>query len=316
MDMDLSTETPKGRSSDSSSPEFEFWVVGNPSHPQQELLTADELFVDGVLLPLHLLSVVHSEQKPRLEPEPEPEPEPAETPPDTSPPPPSEPSPASITSSISSSPSSGSKRWKDIFKVGEKKGEEKEGQRRERMSGGAELNINIWPFSRSRSAGNGAAAGRPRASAMAGRKSSSAPCSRSNSRGESSKPSSGGGPTRRWAASPGRAGLSGGVHLGRTSPVWQIRRGEKRSEPAAGRGPERANQRDNKVTGRKKGSGIGGGVRVLNLNVNTCIGYRNQVSCRGDDKDGVTDGGQTAGEAGGSNRSIFSLRSFFSKKVY
>ncbi|KAG1331444.1 translation initiation factor IF-2-like [Cocos nucifera] len=307
--MDLSTEAPKRRSSDSSSPEFEFWVVGNPSHPQQELLTADELFVDGVLLPLHLLSVVHSEPEPR--PEPEPEPEPAETPPEPS------------QASISSSPSSGSKRWKDIFKVGEKKGEEKEGQRRERRSGGggaAELNINIWPFSRSRSAGNGASAGRRRASAMAGRKASSAPCSRSNSRGESSKPSAAaaagsGGSTKRWAASPGRAGLSGGVHLGRTSPVWQIRRGEKRIEPAAGRGLERANQGD-KVTGSKKGSGLGGGGRVLNLNVNTCIGYRNQVSCRGDDKDGATDSGQTAGEAGGSNRSFFSLRSFFSKKVY
>ncbi|XP_017700377.1 translation initiation factor IF-2-like [Phoenix dactylifera] len=198
--MDVSTETPKRRSSDSSSPEFEFWVVGNPSYPQQELLTADELFVDGVLLPLHLLSVVHSEPEPRPEPDPEPEPV-----------------------SISSSPSSGSKRWKDIFKVREKKGEEKEAQRREwRGSGAAELNINIWPFSRSRSAANGAAASRPRASAVAGRKVSSAPCSRSNSRGESSKPSAAaaaGGPTRRWAARPGRAGLSGAVHLGRTNPV-------------------------------------------------------------------------------------------------
>lgn len=315
--MDLSSENPKRRSADSS-PEFEFWMVGNPSYPQQELLTADELFVDGVLLPLHLLSIVHSE--------PDPESEMAEPPPDRSPPPPPPPRPQPpvepVPASISSSPSSGSKRWKDIFKVGEKKGEEKEGQRRERRSGGggggAELNINIWPFSRSRSAGNGAAASRPRASAMAGRKASSAPCSRSNSRGESSKPSAAaavGGPTRRWAASPGRAGLSGGVPMGRASPVWQIRRGEKRIEPAAGRGPARANQRDT-ATGSKKGSGIGGGVRVLDLNVNTCIGYRNQVSCRGDDKDGVTYGDRTADEGAGSNRSFFSLRSFFSKKVY
>ncbi|XP_073099777.1 uncharacterized protein [Elaeis guineensis] len=310
--MDLSSEVPKRRSADSS-PEFEFWMVGNPSYPQPELLTADELFVDGVLLPLHLLSVVHSE--------PDPEPELAEPQPEPSPPPPLppplEPSPASI----SSSPSSGSKRWRDIFKVGEKKGNEKERPRREsKGSGGsaAEININIWPFSRSRSAGNGgAAAGRSRASSMAGRKASSAPCSRSNSRGESSKPSSAAaaGATRRWAASPGRAGLSGGVHLGRTSPVWQIRRGEKRTEPAASRGLERANQRD-KVTGGKRGSGFGGGVRVLNLNVNTCIGYRNPVSCRGNGKDGVTGGGRTASEDGGGNGSLFSLRSFFSKKVY
>ncbi|XP_017701695.2 translation initiation factor IF-2-like [Phoenix dactylifera] len=311
--MDLSLEPPKRRSADSS-PEFEFWMVGNPSYPQPELLTADELFVDGVLRPLHLLSVVHSEA--------DPEPELAEPPPDPSPPlpPPLEPSPASITSSISSSPSSGSKRWRDIFKVGEKKGNEKERPRREsKGSGGsaAELNINIWPFSRSRSAGNGAVtAGRSRAFSMAGRKASSAPCSRSNSRGESSKPSAAGaGTTRRWAASPGRAGLSGGVHLGRTSPVWQIRRGEKRTEPAACRGLERANQRD-KVTGCKKATGFGGSVRVLNLNVNTCIGYRNQVSCRGNGKDGVTGGGRTATEGSGGNGSLFSLRSFFSKKVY
>lgn len=314
--MDLSLETPKRRSSDSSSsPEFEFCMVGNPSDPHPELLTADELFVDGVLLPLHLLSVVHSQPDPG--PEPDPELEPAEPPPDPSPPPlppPLEPSPASI----SSAPSSGSKRWRDIFKVGERKGNEKERPRRERRDSGgsaAEININIWPFSRSRSAGNGgAASGRPRVSSLAGRKASSAPCSRSNSRGESSKPSAGA--TRRWAASPGRAGPGGGVHLGRTSPVWQIRRGEKRTEPAAGRGPERANQRD-KVTGGKRGSGIGSGVRVLNLNVNTCIGYRNQVSCRGNDKDGVTaSGDRTAGEGGGGNGSLFNLRSFFSKKVY
>nr|GMD11362.1 probable transcription repressor OFP9 [Ipomoea batatas] len=43
------------RSGDSTSPEFEFWMVRNPSFPQPNLLSADELFSDGVLLPLDLL---------------------------------------------------------------------------------------------------------------------------------------------------------------------------------------------------------------------------------------------------------------------
>lgn len=37
------------------SPEFEFWMVRNPSFPQPTQLSADELFSDGVLLPLDLL---------------------------------------------------------------------------------------------------------------------------------------------------------------------------------------------------------------------------------------------------------------------
>ncbi|KAK8937849.1 hypothetical protein KSP40_PGU007035 [Platanthera guangdongensis] len=46
----------------SSSPEFEFWMVHNPSLHPPDLLTADEIFVDGVLLPLQLLSLSCSER--------------------------------------------------------------------------------------------------------------------------------------------------------------------------------------------------------------------------------------------------------------
>ncbi|CAL9168654.1 unnamed protein product [Musa hybrid cultivar] len=285
--MDGSTDgSPRRSSSASSSPEFEFWAVGNP--PQQ-LLTADELFADGVLLPLHLLSLRQPNRETDAPPGSQPEPEPA---PDPSPPRP--PPAAGIAASISCSPASGSKRWKDIFRVGEKKAAEEKERRKERKAGAgaAELNINIWPFSRSRSAGSATAGGgRPRAS-VSGRRVSSAPCSRSNSRGESSKHPAAGG--RRWAASPGRPG---GVPVGRASPVWQIRRPELRDR--------------DKVTGGKRASGPG--LRVLNMNVNTCIGYRGQRSCRGDDKDGVTARARTAGDGGGT---LFSLKALFTKKVY
>ncbi|WOL11428.1 hypothetical protein Cni_G20190 [Canna indica] len=292
--MDACTEaSPRRSSAASSSPEFEFWAV---SDPPPQLLTADELFADGVLLPLHLLSL-----RPQPHPEPDPEappgtkPEPAPDPSPRPPPPPQLPA-ADLATSISCSPTSGSKRWKDIFRVGEKKTAEEKERRRERKGGGGgiggapELNINIWPFSRSRSAGSAAAGGaRPRTS-LSGRRVSSAPCSRSNSRGESSKQAvaSGG---RRWAASPGRPV---GVPVGRASPVWQIRRPEHR-------------ERDKVTAGRKS--------KVLNMNVNTCIGYGGggQRSCRGDDKHGVTGRERTAGDSGGS---LFSLRALFSKKVY
>ncbi|KAK7262124.1 hypothetical protein RJT34_29684 [Clitoria ternatea] len=153
-----------------ASPEFEFWMLRNPSFPQPNILSADELFHDGVLLPLHLLNKPHPTQIPNPEP----------------------------------SPPITSKRWKDIFR----KSEKEKGKKKERKTGNgasAELNINIWPFSRSRSAGNTA--------------------------GDSK--------SRKWPNSPGR----GGVHLGRSSPVWQIRRSK------------------------------GAKTKVLNLNVPKCIGY-------------------------------------------
>jgi hypothetical protein len=46
-----------------------------------------------------------------------------------------------------------------------------------------------------------------------------------------------------------------------------------------------------------------GGVKMLNLNVNTCIGYRNQVSC-------------SDGAGGGGNAGMFNFKAIFSKKVY
>ncbi|KAK6123925.1 hypothetical protein DH2020_042344 [Rehmannia glutinosa] len=204
----------------SNSPEFEFWMVNNPSFPPPNLLSADELFSHGVLLPLHHLHL--SNDTPTQDPEPSgsdqlPEPEISTTP---------ESAELSATSALTSS-----KRWRDIFRKNDKKisqasnieingdeHKEKDTNFKKKKNGGggggvsaAELNINIWPFSRSRSAGNGGS--RPRSAATASRKVSSAPCSRSNSAGESK--------SRKWPSSPGR----GGVHLGRTSPVWQVRRG-------------------------------------------------------------------------------------------
>lgn len=200
------------------SPEFEFQLPKlNPN-----LLSADELICKGVILPFHLLSL-SSEPDPEPEPEPELELEPVLE---------SEPE-ATVCCAMESI--STSRRWRNcIFKASEKKKEGTEMKvKKERGSKSkAELNINIWPFSRSHSAGTGGASGKKLLPVM--RKSRSEPCSRSNS-------------GRRWAAvSPGRGG--GGIHLGRASPAWQGRRaGLKRG------GKERV-----------KGS-------VLNLSVNSCI---------------------------------------------
>ncbi|XP_028555891.1 uncharacterized protein LOC110092455 [Dendrobium catenatum] len=197
---------------------------------------------------------------------------------------------------VSSSPTSSSRRWKDLFKaVREQKPElnEKKKERRSRSNGSSDLNINlnIWPFSRSRSTGNTGA--RPRS---ASRKISSAPCSRSNSRGES--PGS-----RRRAASPSRSG----VHLGRSSPVWQFRR--------TGMGPKDKGTKSGPTTSTPAHPAADGGVQALNLNVNSCIGYGNQVSCRDEDSDGLTRGARTA-EVNGGNGTMFSFRTLFYKKVY
>lgn len=187
-------------------------------------------------------------------------------------------------------------------------------ERRGSAGNATELNINIWPFSRSRSTGNTGTGTWNRAKVMvARRKASSAPCSRSNSRGESSKPAAAAAAVaatsrRRWASNPGRVGFNGGIHLGRTSPVRQLRRNCKPPEPK-----EKAQQGSD---GDAKKGGVSGGVRMLNLNVNACIGSRNQVSCREEDKDGVASGDRSAGSVGvGSNTVLFNLRSIFSKKV-
>ncbi|CAL9113287.1 unnamed protein product [Musa textilis] len=232
MGTSAAAESPRSRNrSASPSPEFEFWIDANPSSHQPQLLTADELFSDGLLLPLGILSLPlpgHTRTTARQT-------EPAKQP--TPPPPP--PAQKSITSSASCSSASGSKRWKDMFKVAERKGAEERKLPKDRRSGAAELNIGIWPFSRSRSAGSATTSGGRTRAAAYGRKASSAPCSRSSSRGESSKPASpsalaaAGG--RKWPTSPGRAG---GVHVGRSSPVWPIRCGSKVVEPVARRQPD------------------------------------------------------------------------------
>lgn len=321
-------------------------MVRNPSFPQPNLVSADELFVDGVLLPLHLLPSPDPEP-PNLCPEPEPEPEPETGPPESA--------PVSITDSVASF--TGSKRWRDIFKknsssgsgstkIKEEKEKEKEKEKdkkkaeKERKSGSgagsAELNINIWPFSRSRSAGNANTRPKSGPGASANRKVNSAPCSRSNSAGESK--------SRKWPSSPGRAG----VHVGRSSPVWQHRRGAAGSSSGSGSGlgvkssepPSRVDKASKKDvpdtrrirTGAKGGEGTPK-ARVLNLNVPMCIGYRHPLSCRSDENGAVNTrgvgsdssrkiiGNGTSSDSGGSSSAsnggnIFNLRSLFTKKVY
>ncbi|XP_042040935.1 uncharacterized protein LOC121786381 [Salvia splendens] len=239
--MEQPRSSPQNHST-TNSPEFEFWMLRNPSLPQPNLPSADELFSGGFLLPLHLPAEPQPPPKPTAATQPE------------------------------------SKRWRHLFK--------KSGGAVNNVVSAAELNINIWPFSRSRSAGS-----RPYAAA---RKASSAPCSRSNSAGESK--------SRRWAHSPNRAG----VHLRRSSPVWQLRGGR-----------EKVAKRDGNYGLTKVG---GSKARVLNLNVPTCIGYRNRLSC------GYGEGRAAAGSGGGCGGSVsgevirrshlFSIRSFFTKKVH
>lgn len=275
-----------GGGGSATSPEFEFWNLGrNPSPPT--LHSADELFSDGVLLPLHLLPC-HPDPDPEPEPGPSPESESTAT-------------SASIMSSAGNPLLTASKRWKEIFKRREKttltesnldgKSEKSSEKKREKKNGNgnnnnsAELNINIWPFSRSRSAGNNSVRSRPAVST--GRKVSSAPCSRSNSSGESKN-------RRSWPSSPGRAG----VHLGRTSPIWQVRRNWE---------------------GKSAGCGAEKG-RILNVNVPMCMRYQQHLSCRNDEK-GAVSGGEgggsgvrSGGRSGGRNGNLFYLRGLFSKK--
>ncbi|XP_057420916.1 uncharacterized protein LOC130714948 [Lotus japonicus] len=305
----METTTRSQTLSPTSSPEFEFWMVRNPSFPQPNILSADELFVDGVLLPLHLLPTT-------TKPDPLPKPDP-ETP--TSAPIP-EPSPA-ITDSVTSTPS---KRWKDIFRKSDKKTtaednneKPKKKEKKGGTGGGAaasaatELNINIWPFSRSRSAGNTGT--RPRLFAPAARKVNSAPCSRSNSAGESK--------SRKFPSSPARVG----VHVGRSSPVWQVRRGASASasKNAAESLPlnREKSKRETSTSCRSKlaSSGADTRAKVLNVNVPICIG--NHLSCRSDGNSGGSDYNSGGSDFRGSYRGhsdvggkIFNLRSFFSKK--
>ncbi|KAG5516389.1 hypothetical protein RHGRI_037189 [Rhododendron griersonianum] len=315
MPHTLAPSTSRRRTSTdpANSPEFEFWKVLNPSLPQPDLLSADELFVNGVLLPLHLLHLHPNHDPPD-------NPQPATENPDPEPKPISDPGPGPELSSLLPDPAAAalgvSKRWIDMFKKSDRKDEsckEKEKKKERKGTGvsGAELNIYLWPFSRSRSAGNGG--NRPRTAAAA-RKVSSAPCSRSNSAGESK--------TRRSSPSPSRVG----VHLGRSSPVWKVRRGGvgggRSFDPVA----VVRSQKDGNETGRKRTSADGGGggskARALNLNVPMCIGYRQHLSCRSDGSGAVKvaagggGGGSGHGGDGGRGGNLFNLRSFFTKKVY
>lgn len=342
------------RTGDSSSPEFEFWMVRNPSFPQPNLLSADELFSDGVLLPLNLLHPHYSSDDPKPTPAPESEPEPSgsgrnggETG--------SAPGPSSVLPVLSAPAPTTSKRWKDIiFKKTERRSsrdggddsrhhlvKEKDKERRKEKKGSgvgagsggsnplsaAELNINIWPFTRSRSAGNGG--NRPRMAAGANRKVSSAPCSRSNSAGENK--------SRKWPSSPSRAG----VHLGRSSPVWQVRRAggsSGKGGDVAARNAEKPVKKEwsecrRKATGAVSSGGGAGKAKVLQLNVPMCIGYRHHLSCRSDENSAVSvaaaegatgSSGDGSGIQRGGNSSddgirgsnLFNFRNLFTKKVH
>ncbi|KAH6775939.1 hypothetical protein C2S52_013500 [Perilla frutescens var. hirtella] len=296
--------SPCRRSSHTNSPEFEFSMVGNPSFPQPNLLSADQLFSGGFLLPLHLLQL--STQPP--------------------PPPPQDTEatePSSTIESATNSTTNNSRRWRHIFKkklvsssirtrssaddhpTKEKDVREKKGAGALAFGAGnvvsaAELNINIWPFSRSRSAGNGGMRPRP---APATRKVSSAPCSRSNSTGDQSK-------SRKWPHSPARQG----VHLGKNSPVWQVRRGGGgggRSSEALVKNVEKGAKRDGRKIPASK-------PRVLSLNVPMCIGYRNHLSCRHDVSGAAARGGQIEGGVSSEvvrRSNLFNIRSIFTKKV-
>lgn len=162
------------RQSFASSPEFEF-EFNSVAVSQTQLISADELFVDGVLLPLRLLSpkIQNQNQSKVL---------------------------ATVTSdgspaAIYSAPVS-SKRWTDVFRLGSvNKEKQKEESKKEtktkakkknlagaipaRASTAEQLNINLWPFSRSRSVKNK----KPKSEILSIRKVNSAPCSRSNSGG-------------------------------------------------------------------------------------------------------------------------------------
>lgn len=294
-------------------------MIRNPSFPQPNLLSADELFSDGFILPLHKLNLSN-------------EPPPQETIEASGP---GEESSTAESAELSASPRlTSSKRWIDIFKKssrssttatatgnGKEKGmddysKEKRREKKDAVSAGngfsaSELNINIWPFSRSRSAGNDGT--RPR-SAVAARKVSSAPCSRSNSAGESK--------SRKFPTSPSRAA---GVHLGRTSPVWQVRRGgsgggvavSARSSDAFLKSAQKGIKKDGNDSRRKTPAAGGDKDRVLSFNVPVCIGYRHHLNCRSDDNTphGVGDGRVNSGEGvRGSN--LFNIRNLFTKKVH
>lgn len=227
-----SNRSPKRKSKNAcNSPEFEFWMLRNPSLPQPNILSADQLFLDGVILPLHLIST---------KPEPKPDSSPAIT-------------DYSTVTNIS-------KRWKNIFgKKNNSYTEEKVKKKKEKKLGkggcgggdstSSEVYINIWPFSRSKSAKNSVTRPKSFPDAPVSRKVKSAPCSRSNSAGDSK--------SRKFPSSPGRDG----VHIGRSSPVW--RRGG-----SVGKNTEALSKRETPTSHRRRLTTAAAGVktrRVMNL---------------------------------------------------
>ncbi|XAR53815.1 hypothetical protein NMG60_11022504 [Bertholletia excelsa] len=163
--------TSERSSGDSESPEFEFWKVRNLSFHEHNLLSADELFADGVLLPLHHLCLC---------PRPEyPNPHPSKSEPITFHPVPSlksviQPEISPVTALAAS------KKCKGIFQKSNSGGKGKEKKTEGKVSS-AEMNKNIWPFHWSRSLGSGGVRARMMADSSVNRKVNSAPCSRSNS---------------------------------------------------------------------------------------------------------------------------------------
>lgn len=149
--------------SPAASPEFEFWMVGkNPSSFQSPaLLTADELFSDGIVLPLRTLQQVPSGEGDGEGEEGEGEGDAAAVESSDLP----EAAAQRVAESGGPAPTPDlpavTFKWKDIFKAtggGESKDRKKVERRVSSVGGNGELiNINIWPFSRSRSAGHSAA---------------------------------------------------------------------------------------------------------------------------------------------------------------
>ncbi|XP_071737320.1 uncharacterized protein [Rutidosis leptorrhynchoides] len=288
----------------SNSPEFEFWSTS--SQLQTPLHSADQLFSDGILLPLHRLTTTNPPNKEQQQQQQQTTTQPLTDTPN----PDSNNSINTNGSDLKSTSTSSSKRWKDIFKKNPEtttKNNDKK-KKKDRTAGPTagsvgsstpELNINLWPFSRSRSAGTSGT--RPRIVA-GNRKGSSAPCSRSNSTGDK---------YRKWPSSPGRPG----VHLGRSSPVWQPKRvGQTRSlHDTLVRNTAEKSSRPTKTS--TAGTGV---------NLPSCMGYREHVSCRSDvikENGGVSRGKgdvtpvSPTGE-GGAAGGMFNFKSLFSKKVF
>lgn len=106
--------------------------------------------------------------------------------------------------------------------------------------------------------------------------------------------------------------------MGRSSPVWQIRRPATKpapvpvpvpapsaSEPFTDRPAPPPPRHKEKPASAARKPGLGSGVRGLNLSVNSCIGYRHQVSCRRADVGAARGGG-----------GLFGIKGLFSKKVH